>query len=85
MHSHTYEGMYICELIIAIIFSYTYTYVARAYVRIYGYTARTYSTYVGTHSSYGTVVTQSSYVRVYVVSTSNYKYRYAETKHSNAS
>jgi len=71
--------MYVCELIIAIIFSYTY--VARAYIRIYGYTARSYSTYVGTHSSYGMVVTQSSYVRL--VSTSNYKYRYAETKRRN--
>jgi len=54
-------------------------------VRIYGYTARSYSTYVGTDSSYGMVVIQSSYVRMYVVSTSNFKYQYAETKHSNAS
>jgi len=41
--------------------------------------------YVGTQSSYGTVVTQSSYLRVYVVNTNNYKYGYAEMKHSNAS
>jgi len=51
MHSHTYEGKHVCELIVAITFSYTYSsYVARAYVRIYGYTTHSYSTYIGTYA-----------------------------------